>query len=244
MFGIYDILGPAARDRRARAKEYWSKAVPQEWHDKISFHERLLIKGSSFTPDRLFDTEPVDGSWKEMKEAGRTSPNGKWVYVNRILPQGGSLTTASGNRRGEVRFDDDVVIPVLFDGVQRPWMSITPQEIFTLRPALRLATGTVVLGGLGMGWLLRKVAAKRSVKRIIVVEKCQDLLHWFGYDLCKKYNAEVIVDDVHNQLGKHGTDAAYLLDIWPGYGGNGEKMRRIARQKGLTKTWAWGAAYA
>ena len=40
------------------------------------------------------------------------------------------------------------------------WMSLTPSEMATQRPGVQKAQGTVVIGGLGLGWLLRKVCEK------------------------------------------------------------------------------------
>jgi spermidine synthase len=55
-------------------------------------------------------------------------------------------------------------------------MSMTPAEMLTQRSGVQAAEGTVVLGGLGLGWLLRKVCEKQSVERVIVVEQSQELL--------------------------------------------------------------------
>ena len=59
---------------------------------------------------------------------------------------------------------------------------MTPAEMLTQRSGVQAAEGTVVLGGLGLGWLLRKVCEKPSVERVIVVEKSQELLDWYGTD--------------------------------------------------------------
>ena len=79
-----------------------------------------------------------------------------------------------------------------------------------------MASRTVVIGGLGLGWLLRKVCEKPDVERVIVVEKSQELLDWYGYRLCGRFEkaVEVICDDVYRQMGKHGVATRYLLDIW------------------------------
>ena len=95
-------------------------------------------------------------------------------------------------------------------------MSLTPAEMLTQRPGVRRAQGTVLIGGLGLGWLLKKVCEKDSVDRVIVVERSQELLDWYGHDLCRKFPkvSDVICDDVYNQIGKHGASTMHLLDIW------------------------------
>ncbi len=50
--------------------------------------------------------------------------------------------------------------PPLFDTSDRVqlgaiWMSLTPMEMMTQRSGVQAARGTVVIGGLGLGWLLR-----------------------------------------------------------------------------------------
>jgi len=122
-------------------------------------------------------------------------------------------------------------------------MSMTPAEMLTQRSGVQAAEGTVVLGGLGLGWLLRKVCEKPSVERVIVVEKSQELLDWYWTDLCKRYGkvSDVICDDVYNQIGKHGAKVKYLLDIWLRFG----QARRDSRFKALKRKlkkrlWGWG----
>jgi len=93
------------------------------------------------------------------------------------------------------------------------WMSLTPMEMMTQRSAVQLASQTVVIGGLGLGWLLRKVCEKPEVERVIVVEKSKELLDWFGYRLCGAHPkvAEVVSDDIYRRIGKHGLMAKFLL---------------------------------
>lgn len=125
---------------------------------------------------------------------------------------------------------------------EKVWMSITPQEVFTLRPGVRRAKGKVVIGGLGLGWLLRKVAEKKSVREISIVELSKDLLNWYGLDMAKSIPkvSRVYQGDVYEEANAIGRDYVYLLDIWPGYGdaANDPQLRRF-RQAGYD-VWAWG----
>ena len=123
------------------------------------------------------------------------------------------------------------------------WMSITPAEMLTQRSGVQAAEGTVVLGGLGLGWLLRKVCEKPSVERVIVVEKSRELLDWYGTALCKRYGkvSDVICDDVYNQIGKHGAKVKYLLDIWLRFGQSRRDSRFKTLKRRLKKRlWGWG----
>ena len=93
-----------------------------------------------------------------------------------------------------------------------------------------------------MGWFMRKVCAKLEVEQVIVVEKSEDLLEWFGYEICCKQPKviEVIHDDVYNQIGRHG-NAQYLLDIWPiSQGARTDRRYLAAKRKWKKRIWAWG----
>jgi hypothetical protein len=81
------------------------------------------------------------------------------------------------------------------------------------------------------------------VGRIIIVDKSQELLDWFGYRLCRRHPkvGDVIYDDIYRQIGKHGKAARYLLDIWPTYSGAAHDDRLARVRLGLNRRlWAWG----
>jgi hypothetical protein len=191
------------------------------------------------------------------------SPKGNFAYYNRIHPEGDDLKLY-GKQEGVVFFNGDVVIPTLVDtnliglagerfaddiplslrATYGPvWMALTPMEMITQRTGVKMAKGTVVIGGLGLGWLLRKVCEKPEVERVIVVEISQELLDWYGYRICGRYSkvTDVICDDVYNQIGKHGPWTRYLLDIWPTYEGASQDDDLVPfRRRFKRLLWAWG----
>jgi hypothetical protein len=96
------------------------------------------------------------------------------------------------NQKGLVLWDGDITLPSLIDmhidrkaGTAFPdclsekervrrgavWMSLTPNEMLSQRSGIQKASGKVLIGGLGLGWFLRKVCAKPMVEEVIVVEK-------------------------------------------------------------------------
>lgn len=195
--------------------------------DKTSFGSRLYLDGASYDAVakqyQIFDTAPAKKDYEKHIQWSARKTIG---YCNRILPKGTTLETAQGKRRGRVSFSTDIIIPTLYtnrrDMWGRPevWMSITPMEVFTQRSAVREAKGKVLIGGLGLGWLLRKMAAKPRVTEVIVVELSEELLNWYGKDLCTKIAEKtgkkitVIQDDVIHHVGKHGKDCQHFIDIW------------------------------
>jgi len=256
---IWGFLSPATRARieeqeRESAKRLF-KAHGQKWDPlKTKFEERIALDGDHYNewlkPFRIFDTKPVKlFGRKEVRNAVRTSPAGKWGYSNRILPEWTWLETRQGHRNGKVVFNKPVVIPTLSMLPSATTMaSCTPMEMFTQRQGYRLATGTVLIGGLGLGMFLRIVAAKKSVKHIIVVEVSEDLLDWYGHKLCEEIERDtstpidVICDDVWKHVGQHGADTRHLLDIWEGYPTYmyelAKEHAKLARE--VKYFWGWG----
>jgi hypothetical protein len=216
------------------------------WDEDITKYRRwLLLSAETYRPERLFDVVPSP-RWYD----GIASPEGNYLYSNRILTAGTPLDLSmSPSRRGTVDFDGDVVIPTLFDltgPYPDPWMSITPKEIITQRPGVRRAHGTVLVGGLGLGWFLRKVHDKPEVDRVVLVEACRELLDWYGHNLCDRLPkvTDVICGDVYDQIGRFGPKAKHLLDIWKDHG---ECLfdERFLRCKRLFKhVWGWGEEVA
>lgn len=232
--------GPAVHEDKG------TQVIPVEWdEDRTRYAPRLLLSADSFRPDRLFDC-PASTDWR----LGITSPSGNYLYSNRILPAGTPLgLNLSPSCLGSVRFDGDVVIPTLFDltsGSPDPWMSTTPKEVITQRPGIRRAHGTVLIGGLGLGWFVRKVHDRPEVERIIVVEACRELLDWYGHDLCGRMSkvTDVIYGDVYDQIGKFGTKAKYLLDIWKDYGECVQDERFLQCRRLYKHVWGWGQEVA
>jgi len=251
------------RQKEALLKRLDEQAV--DWdEDKTKFSDWLFLKGDSFAAQakryKLFNTRPVQ-SWprkndKLQKVSGlRWSPSKKYVYANRVLHRGAKLELAQNTRRGFAVLDGDVSIPLLcqhhpdhWDHPLQPWMSFTPMEVLTQRQGIRLATKKVLVGGLGLGWQLRKIAEKKSVKEIVVVEIDQELIDWYGQKLVDKISADtgkpitLICDDVVNQIGKHGGETRHILDIWKSYPTHYWEFSDAMKEalKGIRYWWGWG----
>jgi hypothetical protein len=238
--------------------------VYEAWdEDRTQFRHTLRLDAATYMPDRLFDIAPVQPHEVSTGEAV-ISPSECFAYQNRILPAGKPLNLY-GKQHGIVVWNGDVVIPGLIDLTRwrdtgdhfsdhtslslrmqagAIWMSLTPMEMMTQRSGVKLASRTVVIGGLGLGWLLRKVCEKPEVEQVIVVEKSQEVLDWYGFRMCSRFGkvSEVICDDVYRHIGKHGVAARYLLDIWHLYSGAADDHRLVPFRRKINKRrlWAWG----
>lgn len=221
----------------------------QDWDELSSkFETKLVLKGSSYNPHRLFDVKPSrvgdkpDTSLSVRDRTDVISPNGGYRYTEVILSRGKMLLTIMGCRRGWVCFDDDIIIPRINAAYTNggfkidPWMSITPMEAFTQRYGLSRARGHVVIAGLGMGWLLEHVIRRKQVSRVTLVEVSQELIDWVlpRLDL-GDIALDVICGDAYTELTKIVADVA-LVDIWMTYGGN-----KFPACPYIPYIWCWGS---
>lgn len=222
------------------------------WDDmRTRLARDLYIDGNTYKPDLLFDVLPVEPSLivPRRKINRSSSPDGRFHYINFLMPADEILSIHLGTVRSRVAFTTPVVIPMLIEGEpggeSRTWMSHSPHEVFTQRPGVRRATGTVLIGGLGLGWLLRRVAEKPSVERIIVVEKDQGILDWVGDKLRSDYPGlmskvtDWICDDAIAHVGRHGLDTRHLLDIWEKGGDAGHDVAWQAAKGTVRHAWGW-----
>lgn len=237
MFGGSWLREQARRESNWRFEAALRKgAVP--WRDDVPWRGGdLLIDAATWRPDTLFNVKAggVDASNKGLVRR-------RWRYRHVVLPRGEALEVYQSKKRGYAYFTADVVIPQITDLDFNVWMSITPMEVLTLRQGVSRARGRVVIGGLGMGWFLKKVCARPQVREVVVVEKDGDLLNWFGRRLCAAQPKvrEVVHGDVLDHVGRD-PEAVYLLDIWKRYGFNGDEPQiKAAKAKGA-KVWCWGS---
>jgi hypothetical protein len=198
------------------SQPFTTVAQPQAYEawdeDRTLFRHILRLDSNTYRPECLFDTPPTN--WDErFKGEAEVSPEGNFAFQNRILT-GGEPLRLYGKQEGVVVWNGPVIIPTLIDlnrhfhtGERFPadtplrdriqtgavWMSLTPTEMMTLRGAVKMASHTVVLGGLGLGWLLRKVCQKPEVERVILVEESRELLDWYGFKMCRRFEKVVEV---------------------------------------------------
>ena len=117
-------------------------------------------------------------------------------------------------------FEDVFSYPVVLeDG--REWMLVTPNEIETIRPAVRAAFGHVVTFGLGLGYFPYMVSEKQDVDRIVIVEKDPAVIRLFREYILPQFTypekISIVNDDafvyMDKSMPKERFDFAYA-DIW------------------------------
>lgn len=223
-------------------------AFKKPWHELRAPRAQvdMGIIASTFAADN-----PLDEIFTDVPEKGITFEN-RLRYEKRVLPFGTGLPIRSAptmwHDHARAFFDEEIKIPTLsfLDNFEwKPWMSLVPMELWTQASGIQASTGHVVLGGLGMGWLLRQIAKKPSVKKITVIENDEGLLNWFGYEVCRRTPKvdEVRCGDFWEHAQSFDTKKVrFIADVWKSFGEAEYDSKLIALRARGAKVWAWGSA--
>ena len=263
----------AQNDKRIadRANKHFD-AEDFDWK-KAKHDWAVKLRASSMPEWQLFDSPQAQLT--DKIESGMdnvvVSKCGTWAYRNLTLPKGqffnwysnsGKVYTthsgwSSSERRpesGVVVFDDDYVFPAIYESKNggdsfnrsKPWMSLTPNEMITLRPGIRKSKGHTVIAGLGIGWMLAMVAERPKVKKITLVEISDSLVNWLWPKiearLTDDQKAKVVikVGDAKDVMPDLEADVG-LIDIFPGMGYNHEDTHQWReRCPRIKDMWLWG----
>lgn len=255
----------------------WFTDQVKPWDPYMKVEKLMVIDAASFQAwiDALLpmttDITPRDNSADHRPE--RFVPIGEFVlsrrrvkqWVNQSNPWGGGRTWEEigsipllhqGRRFGAVSFVGEVLLPVLSRLHHYPrgtdetiWMSPSPSEVFSNRPAVRKATGRVLVGGLGMGMIAQMIKAKKGVRSITIVESRQEVIDAFGPvtlaapGLCQ--DITFVCGDFYDVIKGcgpriHATYDSVIVDIWEDYGDavfDDEFQELKGRHE---KVWGWG----
>jgi hypothetical protein len=253
------------RQKRERDERLARPGVP--WDPKLKWQPQLTLKADTWLKWDLFDVEPTKNhnpNWEKKPEGKFAfSPSGSFMFCKKVLQRGQTLGTLQGSKQGDVMFDADIAIPALHektgggDWRENPWMSITPMELMTQRPGIRFAKGHVVIAGLGLGWMLVEVLKKKSVKKVTLVERSQELVDWIMPAIAPMIrnlgkDMDTVVEDAYVAVPKLTADVA-LIDIFPNYGSNDflddlylrDPKHRPAHQQcpNIGRVWSWGKSH-
>lgn len=251
--------------RLERIEALWADTVDKQpaipWTEdfKMPKRDRVVFDAATWTPMRLFDVAPTEP--KHVRPVCKASdqmvlsPDKRWGYDELILKRAKPLSVCWSGGRSHVAFNGDVVIPRVHEfnangSYKDLWMSYTPQEVLTLRPGLRKAKGSVIVAGLGMGWLLTRVAHKPSVREVLLVERDENLLDWLWPVIRERHwpdqkvrtKMTYAIADAETEIPKRRANVA-LWDIWELVGQVDTLDERQMSEKcpNIGTTWFWGA---
>lgn len=253
----------AADARRKRFEYLKASRKPESWQEfKTKFADQIYLDATTWHPVSLFPGIPpfhgAEGEeiTKEGRKALRWSPDGRFMYCEHVLPVGERLALYNSRRQhGELFFSGDALLPTLAERKEgdpdtRTWMSYTPNEVMTQRGGVRIATGRVVIGGLGLGWLLNAICEKSSVTEVVIVEREQVLHDWLWPQIQEAYPHVVpkttfqvadIYDfmDVDEAAGQ-AKNTRYVLDIWEKFGEIDRRFEAWRKKMPISQLWGWG----
>ena len=110
------------------------------------------------------------GRWK--LETKKYKPFEAFVYDDIEMSFDGRLLPRIGY------FDEELEYPCVSEG-GREWMTVTPNEINTMRQAIERAHGNALTFGLGLGYYTYMVSEKDNVETITVVERDKEVIELF-----------------------------------------------------------------
>ena len=141
------------------------------------------------------------------------------IPVMGTVPARSGLEIYKGRTAGYAYFDQEINIPVLVNEDREPWMSLTPNEVLTLRGSVRRTKGNVGMAGLGLGWVARKVLQRSKVKHLTIHEIDQNVIDQFGKSLVEDFGDRVKIVHGNAYEADWSSYDVSLWDIWRDYGG-------------------------
>ncbi len=117
-------------------------------------------------------------------------------------------------------FETEFMFPVVLEN-DRLWMSITPNEVATMKEAVAKGFGNILTFGLGLGYYAYMTSQKDNVKSVTVVESNEDVIDLFNKYLLPQFqNAQkikLIKADAFEYAQKHMSSGKYdfvFTDLW------------------------------
>jgi len=117
-------------------------------------------------------------------------------------------------------------------------MSNTPNELGDHQLFVAMATGHVLINGLGLGCCLTEVLLKKEVTKVTVVEKSQDVVN-LVWPYFKDPRLELVIEDAFNYQPPKGVKyGAVWHDIWPTIcGDNYPEIKKLEKKFQRKTNW-------
>lgn len=189
--------------------------------DKIIYHEYfpLMLKKldvNKYASDDYYQTihfKPLAKSAIEFKDE-EYSPYEMFVYDDIEKTEDGKLIPKVGY------FSREFVYPTILENGQN-WMSVTPNEVETMRQDISSAFGRVVTFGLGLGYFAFMASNKKEVDSVTIVELNKAEIDLFNNYILPQFphkeKIQVIQADAYKFAEKNYPKKMYdyvYVDIW------------------------------
>ena len=132
-------------------------------------------------------------------------------------------------------FDTEFPFPaILENGIE--WMTITPNEVETMREPIAKCRGRVLTLGLGLGYFAFHASQKEKVERVVVVERSRDVIEIFKTYLLPQFpNAnkiEIVEADAFQYMEEkmpRGNFDYVFADLWHDASDGLEMYRKLKK---------------
>ena len=98
------------------------------------------------------------------------------------------------------------------------WMSITPNEIKTMEPAIKKAKGNIIVFGLGLGYFAFMASLKEEVKSVTIVESDINIINIFKENLLPLFpnrdKTKIVQADALDVINKPLQYDFAFVDLW------------------------------
>lgn len=137
-------------------------------------------------------------------------------------------------------FDVEFLFPaILENGIE--WMTITPNEVETMREPIAKSRGKVLTLGLGLGYFAFHASEKAEVDRVVVVERSQDVIEIFKTYLLPQFphgdKIEIVEADafqyMKEKMPHEGFDYVFS-DLWHDASDGLEMYRKLKKYEALS----------
>jgi len=120
---------------------------------------------------------PISNYYLPENKVGKFSIKHRWYKKEEILDVVNmKMAILTGAKPSKVKLDKDWMALNLFKDKQGLLMSTHPVETFTHLYPIYESWGDVLVGGLGLGYIVNEMAKNGSVDSIVVIEKEKDII--------------------------------------------------------------------
>ncbi len=117
-------------------------------------------------------------------------------------------------------FAEKFDFPAVFEN-GREWMTVTPNEIETMRVPIEQAHGRVITLGLGLGYFTHQASEKENVTSVTVIERDESVISLFKEFILPQFEhakkVEIICADALDYLEKNDPEEKFdfmFADLW------------------------------
>ena len=160
---------------------------------------------------------------KAIKKTGRKGKNAlKYIdYAPYQLFAYDDIKVNSYKEYSQIGYFDNKFSYLALTEGNNIWMSLNPNEIETMKPYINKAKGSVLVLGLGMGYVPFMLSLKNCVESITIVERDQEIINLFNEliypSFPNKEKIKIIKGDAveyARKIQKQGTFDYVFADLW------------------------------